>query len=272
MLSAALTELAVLVKTQPSLVKEKNHSFTECATFADDIKGKGYSFQSDWHFTNEPYLDEPGTTIDDFNFTIPDIDVIGAMVDLTKFLKNEMTVSESTYLKAIADKLSDDADQRSFAVRLLIHFVGDIHQPEHAVALVDSKYPTGDRGGNSEKIPSKSGVGNLHFVWDSVLYEYTGRPNLPLSDSDFDWYTTEAAKLAGEYSVSSSDLKAQDFNGWAKESLEMAETFVYPNFVSGEDPDQAYIDAAKPVCEKSLIVAGARLAALMVNIYGDNGV
>jgi len=192
------------------------------------------------------------------------------MTDCTKFLKNEITVSDSIYLQKIAEKISEEADQRSFVVRLLIHYVGDVHQPEHAVALVDSTYPTGDRGGNSEKIPSKSGVGNLHFVWDSVLYEYTGRVHLPLSDSDFEWYTTEAAKLDGEYDVPASGLKAGDFKGWAADSMAEAKSVVYPDFVKGEDPDQAYIDAGKPICEKSLMVAGARLAALMVNIYGEN--
>lgn len=57
MLAAALRELAVLEQTHSSLTTEKSHPFTECATFADDIKGKGYSFQSDWHYINYPYLD-----------------------------------------------------------------------------------------------------------------------------------------------------------------------------------------------------------------------
>jgi len=56
-LAAALRELAVLEQTHSSLTTEKSHPFTECATFADDIKGKGYSFQSDWHYINYPYLD-----------------------------------------------------------------------------------------------------------------------------------------------------------------------------------------------------------------------
>ena len=60
---------------------------------------------------------------------------------------------------------------------MIIHYVGDVHQPLHSAALVDSKYPSGDRGGNSESIPSKDGVGNLHAVWDSVLYTWTGYPN-----------------------------------------------------------------------------------------------
>jgi len=43
-LNAALTELAVLKKYYSDLCTENNHPFTECATFADDIKGKGYTF------------------------------------------------------------------------------------------------------------------------------------------------------------------------------------------------------------------------------------
>jgi len=100
------------------------------------------------------------------------------MNDCTSFLKQEISVSQSTYLTTIATKLSDEADQRSFCLRLLVHYVGDVHQPLHTTALVDSQYPSGDQGGNAEKIPSKSGVSDLHFVWDSVLYEYTGKPVL----------------------------------------------------------------------------------------------
>jgi len=83
-----------------------------------------------------------------------------------------------------------------------------VHQPLHSTALVDSKYPSGDRGGNNEHIPSKDGASNLHAVWDAVIYDYTGFPDLPLNDSDWDWYTSEDAKLADEYPISSDELKA----------------------------------------------------------------
>ena len=177
-LAAAVTELAVLKQYYPDLVKEGNHPFTECATFADDIKGQGYSFQSDWHYINQPYLDEPGTTLDDFSWTQPTYDVVGAMSDFTKFLKGEISASQSYYVSQIAEKFSYESDQRSFALRLIIHYVGDVHQPLHSTTEVDSTYPTSDRGGTAEKIPSKDGVSSLHFVYDSVLYKYTGRPSL----------------------------------------------------------------------------------------------
>ena len=44
-LSAALEVLVPLAKYYPTLTDgEKDHPFTECANFADDIKGKGYSW------------------------------------------------------------------------------------------------------------------------------------------------------------------------------------------------------------------------------------
>ena len=175
---------------------EGDNPFTECATFADDIKGQGYSFQSSWHFINIPYLDEAGTSLDDFEFSMGDTDIVRALTDLTAFLKNEMSASESTYLTQIADHFSYEEDQRSFALRLIIHYLGDIHQPLHTTALVDSQYPDGDEGGNYEHIPSVDGVSSLHYVWDSVIYQYTGYPDLPLSDSDWDSITSEAERLA----------------------------------------------------------------------------
>jgi len=98
-LSAALDEMKALKQYYPTLTTaEKNHPFTECATFGDDIKSKGYTFQSSWHYTNLPCLDEPGTTLDDFSFKQPALDVVGALNDMTAFLKNEISADDSPYL------------------------------------------------------------------------------------------------------------------------------------------------------------------------------
>lgn len=50
----------------------------------------------------------------------------------------------------------------------------------------------------------------------------------------------------------------------------MAADDVYPDFVAGEDPDQAYIDASMDELESHIMYGAARLAALMVDIYGSN--
>jgi len=74
----------------------------------------------------------------------------------------------------------------SFALRLLIHYAGDIHQPLHATSRVDHEYKHGDRGGNSFRLPMKLSAGNLHAVWDSVFYEFTGYPKLPMNQDLWD--------------------------------------------------------------------------------------
>lgn len=61
---------------------------------------------------------------------------------------------------------------------MIIHYVGDIHQPLHSATGLDSYNPTGDRGGNTEYLPSICGAGNLHAVWDSEAYNYCGFPTL----------------------------------------------------------------------------------------------
>ena len=142
----------------------------------------------------------------------------------------------------------EDAAVRSFALRLIIHYVGDVHQPLHATTRVDHLNPTGDWGGNKETLPAKDGASNLHAVWDSVLYKYVGRPALPLSDKDWTWYTNEAAELSKSYPIDESDLEEGDFDAWAKGSLELSKQFVYPEFTVGDALSQEYIDAALPVC------------------------
>jgi hypothetical protein len=93
-------------------------------------------------------------------------------------MNNGTAYKSSYYYSQITKNFPADSDGRSFALRLLIHYVGDLHQPLHAVTEVDSTYPSGDRGGNLEAIPSICGAANLHAVWDSVAYNYCGYPAL----------------------------------------------------------------------------------------------
>ena len=69
-LDKALADLDLLPKNHPEMIEhERDHRFTECATYADDIKPTWGGFQTSWHFINLPYLDEDGSKIDDFDFT-----------------------------------------------------------------------------------------------------------------------------------------------------------------------------------------------------------
>lgn len=95
---------------------------------------------------------------------------------------------------------------------MIIHYVGDIHQPLHAVAKIDATYPKGDMGGNKEYLPSTPcGASNLHSVWDSVAYLYCGYPTLPLSQSDWDYYTGQVDAMIAPYPIDLSTEYPGDF-------------------------------------------------------------
>lgn len=66
---------------------------------------------------------------------------------------------------------------KSYALRLLIHYVGDMAQPFHCESRFDSKYPDGDKGANAFPLPSHYSVTELHALIDKVLY--VERNNIP---------------------------------------------------------------------------------------------
>lgn len=59
----ALKDLSYLRESHPKITAaEGEHPFTECATFADTIKGKGFNWQSNWHFIDQPIYAEGADT------------------------------------------------------------------------------------------------------------------------------------------------------------------------------------------------------------------
>lgn len=101
-----------------------------------------------------------------------------------------------------------EADGLSTAMRLLLHYVGDIHQPLHATSRVNHEYMQGDRGGNSVVLPSVKGAKNLHSVWDSLAYSQAdGDFDLPFSDTTWDSISTTVKDWMKKYPVEESVAK-----------------------------------------------------------------
>ena len=70
---------------------------------------------------------------------------------------------------------SRDSAARTDALRFVLHFLGDIHQPLHTEAL--------DRGGNGIKVCFDSACSkeNLHSTWDTVrCHDYPSSSLIPL--------------------------------------------------------------------------------------------
>jgi hypothetical protein len=137
--------------------------------------------------------------------------------------------------------------ERLEALKFVVHFVGDLHQPLHAS-------DNHDRGGNTEMATGYPGSKNLHSVWDSGIIEAAG-----LGGPD------AARKLDGKITDADASKWAQGtITDWANESHAVAVSFIYKRLPdeAGSFP-QGYQAAAEPVVEVQLEKAGVRLAAVL---------
>jgi hypothetical protein len=252
--------------------KEPNlDAFTDASTWADDERQiKPETFQ--WHFIDIPRgALEAGIS----QFCSPLTGCItSALAAQIEILRNPHASPQS----------------RADALRYVIHFVGDIHQPLHDTT-------NNDEGGNCvpvtffRKAPqernttAESYSPNLHGVWDTNIIDQLSPNETPQQ---------LAQKLDAQFSTQE-DAWAKapiDFNKWAWEGHQLAETVVYgdlpakiavekpaevktcadDNHISTrmlnlhEDLEDDYENAASPAVEEQLTKAGLRLATVLNSI------
>ena len=244
----------------------------DAATWADDFRTT-HPETGPWHYVDIPL----GTT----------------RRDVEKFCDPK----ESCVTRAITDQLailrSSNADpqKRANALRFLIHFVGDLHQPLHAVT-------NNDQGGNCvpvaffDTLPqlrnpqTESYAPNLHGVWDTnILERATSGKSVDQVASDLD--QTIRKKIA-RWQKGSAEVDA-----WAWESYQLAVKKVYgklpvrvpveaPKLITSCADDNhvstrmlelnervvdPYQNMAIPIVLERLAQAGARLALLLNQIW-----
>lgn len=155
------------------------------------------------------------------------------------------------FQQIVADKSAPQAT-RIEALKFLVHFVGDIHQPMHAIA--------DEKGGNGIHVSEFGSTQcgkypcNLHGTWDSGLLEHTGR-----SEQEYVAYL--------EQMITAKNLQAGGTpEDWANESLSLAKK-AWLN--DGGSVDDAYYKANIHIVDERLAVAGLRLAAVLNQALGS---
>jgi hypothetical protein len=259
------------------------YTFVRAAAWADDIKTyAAYKTASDKP-KDGPKTAQAGRNIGykdllihgywhfkDIGFRIdgkqpPDPDPVDAVTQIKLF---------SAALPKSSGK-SDDI--RSYDLVWLLHLVGDVHQPLHAVTLFDDRFTkiheaehepdTGDRGGNEiNVIPANGTSVNLHAYWDSEFGGYS-----TVFGALFDGFDT---KTVDGVVVSTPKIPAppadkaaiSDPSAWAQESFELAKAYAYADPVlKGEKPEltREYETNARRISEQQVSLAAARLANLL---------
>jgi len=163
-----------------------------------------------------------------------------------------------------------EKDGLSTALRLLIHYVGDIHQPLHASTRVNYDYPKGDRGGNDFVLPSHYGVKELHAVWDDVFWEYFHKQATPFSEDDWAAQGKNVSAMVTKWPVDSDQAKDMDPMSWASESYEITTSFVYKGIKENVKLPDSYNSKGLDLCEQRIVLAGTRLANLLKSLNLDS--
>lgn len=249
-----------------------NDPLADASTWPDDIRGQRPE-TAPWHYVDVPL----GTT----------------RREVEKFCDPK----EGCVTRAILDQLAilreekSDPQKRADALRFLIHFVGDLHQPLHAVT-------NNDEGGNCVPVAffglapqlrnpqTQSYAPNLHAVWDTNIL---GKATLGRTAEQV------AASLNRSFRAKIAGWQAgpADVDGWAWESFQLARKRAYgklPVAIPAETPqpvksctDDNHISArmlqlherlgdsyqkiAAPIVNQRLAQAGARLALLLNQLW-----
>ena len=237
----------------PAAISSQSKDFVNAAHWADDLR----PFSEFDSFKPLHYIDTPFSTDGTPLPTEPPPNIVTALEDNVNILKT-----------------STDKNAQAQALRLIIHFVGDIHQPLHGATRVDSAHPDGDRGGNlvSLMIPDKNGQlkkTNLHSYWDDGMgvFPPTGLnyvpPPLKLIPA-----AAARARAGNPASARGVGLKNPlNFSGWADESFVLAKTVAYKGITDGATPTARYKRKALQVANQRVAWGGYRLAALLNSIW-----
>ncbi len=156
------------------------------------------------------------------------------------------------FQKVLGDEKASRAD-RLEALKWLVHFVGDLHQPLHAIDEA--------RGGNDIRLPvfgsPKCGDYdcNLHWAWDTLLLEHTGY-------SEEEYVGRLNTLIAQKHLENQAGGTPVD---WANESHVQARHIMEakPTAI-----DEAYYQANIELVNQKLALAGLRLATLLNNTLG----
>jgi S1/P1 Nuclease len=158
-----------------------------------------------------------------------------------------VTAAITRFVGVLRDTASSP-DAKSEALKFVVHFVADLHQPLHCA-------DNHDRGGNDVHVTFFGTNTNIHSVWDTLLIEridpnkesYAKRLDAALTDSNIDAF--------GKGTV----------EAWALESHEVAQKVAYGALPSGGTLElgPGYFQTVAPAVDLQLQKAGIRLASIL---------
>lgn len=225
----AIAEHYVTRKTKKAISNLLDgHSLAFYSTYADEIKSDNrYKKFSPWHYVDFKFGEKYNTK--------------------TANKKGDLVQGINKCIKVLKNPNSSHTD-KVFYLKLLIHFIGDLHQPLHVGREAD-------RGGNDIKVTWFYKPTNLHSVWDNKMID------------SYKMSYSELAKNANKLSKAQvAAIQKGTILDWVSESHALAKK-VYASASSGANLKYQYSYLYFPVVRQQLQKAGIRLAKVLNAIF-----
>lgn len=193
-----------------------------------------YSYLEPWHYINL----KPGMAADEVKL----------------FLDADTATDAYTKINFLVTALKNKEllpENKALYLRLLIHIVGDIHQPLH-VGRLD------DLGGNKIKVQWFNSPFNLHQVWDSKLIDLQ-----QLSYTEYAFainHTTKALR---------NEWQSEPVSDWIYQSYLLAEKIYADIKLPEEKLSYQYNFKYLATLNQQLLKGGVHLAGLLNDIFSD---
>jgi len=214
-----------------------DETLADVSNYADEIRPDSFfHFTGPWH-----YMDVP------------------AEENHAQFKESVTALTTTNLYTALLhweNVLADPRSNRSvkiFALKMVVHLVGDAHQPLHIARAADE-------GGNLIPVWFDNESTNLHALWDTKMIEHRG---------------LSAQELAREWDFANvEDIKtwqADPLLGWLYESNHIS-NHIYDEHPEGKRLGQDYYDRHIELVRQRIDQAGIRLAGILNQCFDPSAV
>lgn len=212
----------------------EGQSLDEVSTWADEIRSDpSYRKTAAWHFLNLP---------SGLNHQ--------AFIASVRKMSQQNVVSSIDHFEAVLSNPTASKSEKTEALKFLVHFVGDIHQPMHVSHAED-------KGGNTIQVRYNGKGSNLHAVWDSKILETEGVGMRELAAQN------DHANVA-----TVRQWQASTPEEWAWESYQISSRLYQEADLSdGRKLTDAYYRKYMPVVNERIEQAGIRLAGILNQLF-----